>query len=322
MDSCLRFLSIPRALGKRKIISNRNPDFDYSCTLIDLCCTEMSEDRGQGQGQGQPVNRGQAMGTSTSTSRGISSPADRATLAERERIELERERERPPQPLQERFRVPGQEVKYVKGLGPAFIHGRTGTLYVFDQVRDRFVNSIGYEYQGFWATECSVDCMNYDPQHPNVFLTLPNEITQIPRDARETQWFLYKANWPNVTQPLSSTTFFSTPALSVTAAIAPQAQMQPCGQGWAGQTPSVFTHAFQPSYQMGYGMAGYQGQLYQNPFQTQMQIPFQRGMQQAVQPGLPAIIQQERQTNIQQGMSSTSQQRGMNNKDKRTENRK
>ena len=41
MNSSLRFLNDPRALNKRKIISTRNTDFDYSYALPFLCCAAM-----------------------------------------------------------------------------------------------------------------------------------------------------------------------------------------------------------------------------------------------------------------------------------------
>ena len=68
-------------------------------------------------------------------------------------IERVRESERPAQVyLNEQYQIFDQVLVIGRGLGPAFIHGRTGTLYYLN-ANGRFQNRYGHVYGWFWEQE-------------------------------------------------------------------------------------------------------------------------------------------------------------------------
>ena len=101
--------------------------------------------------------------------------------------------------LNEKYGCPEQQIKYVNGLGPAFIHGRTGTLYFLaDEERKLFRNKTGTLYNGFSAQEDPAAFFDYDSLNPRVHLELPNDISALSDEMFVMHWWLdrHETNLP------------------------------------------------------------------------------------------------------------------------------
>ena len=93
--------------------------------------------------------------------------------------------------LNEKFDRPDQQLKLVSGLGVAFIHGRTGTLYFnLNENNKIFQNKTGYVYIDFRAQEDPVAYIEYDPRQPRVHLELPNDASALNDEMFLLHWWL------------------------------------------------------------------------------------------------------------------------------------
>ena len=82
------------------------------------------------------------------------------------------------------YGISDQIIVVTAEAGAVFIHGRTGTLYFFQEEIEGFVNTYSEEYLGFWTTESA------PLVRPMVPLLLLLDVSVYPASALERGWFV------------------------------------------------------------------------------------------------------------------------------------